>query len=194
MKKITLLIALFSVAIVSAQTTHDVDWLQGTTNSDVTIDVGDTVRWTWGNAFGHNLVPADGETDAPADFGVPDITADEGFVYEYTFTTPAEINYQCDPHSGSMNGLIIVNAIMSVQDQFEQNISFFPNPIKDDLNIKSLFSIDKYEVYSTTGKKVSEGQGEGALTNVRISHFPAGVYFVTVKSDSLTATIKLIKE
>ncbi len=195
MKKITLLAVLMIATVATAQQTFTVDWDQSTEAADATftLQVGDTVEWVWANVAPHDVQPAPGETDAPGDFG-SNIETGMGFTYSYTFTTPAEIDYLCTVHPGAMNGTLTVEAVMSVQDQFERNITFFPNPVKEDLKIRSLFSLDTYEIYSATGKKVSEGVGEGTYTNLNTSHFPAGVYFVTVKSEGLTATIKMIKE
>ncbi len=195
MKKITLLAVMMTTMVATAQQTFEVAWDQSTetANASFTLLVGDTVNWTWANAAPHDVQPAPGEMDAPGDFG-SDIQTGQGMSYSYTFTEPAVIDYLCTIHPGAMNGTLTVEATMSVQDQFERNITFFPNPVKEDLKIRSLFSIDTYEIYSTTGKKVSEGVGEGTFTSLNTSHFPAGVYFVTVKSEALSATIKLIKE
>lgn len=195
MKKITILAVFMIATVATAQQTFTVDWDQSTSQADATftLQVGDTVEWVWANGAPHDVQPAPTETDAPGDFGSV-IQTGMGSTYSYTFTTPAEIDYLCTVHPGSMLGTLTVEATMSVQDQFERNITFFPNPVKEDLKIRSLFSLDTYEIYSTTGKKVSEGVGEGTFTNLNTSHFPAGVYFVTVKSNELTATIKLIKE
>jgi plastocyanin len=195
MKKVTLLAAMMIAMVSTAQQTFMVDWDQSTESADATFTllVGDTVMWTWANVAPHDVQPASGEMDAPDDFG-SEILTGMGSTYSYTFTTPAVIDYLCTVHPGAMNGTLTVEAVMSVQDQFERNITFFPNPVKEDLKIRSLFSLDTYEIYSATGKKVSEGVGEGTYTNLNTSHFPAGVYFVTVRSNDLTATIKLVKE
>ena len=160
MKKITILAAMMIAMVSTAQQTFMVDWDQSTEAADATftLQVGDTVMWTWANGAPHDVQPAPGEMDAPGDFGSP-IQTGMGTTYSYTFTNPAVIDYLCTVHPGAMNGTLTVEAVMSVQDQFERNITFFPNPVKEDLKIRSLYSLDTYEIYSTTGKKVSEGVG-----------------------------------
>ena len=88
-----------------AQTTHDVTVGNSFFSpSDLTIEVGDTVRWT--NAAGGPLhdVTAD-------DFSFASVTASE-FVFTRTFNSVEEVLYHCTVHSSpggnSMNGRINV--------------------------------------------------------------------------------------
>jgi len=79
----------------------------------ITIDAGDTVRWTNLQAGFHNVA----ETDAPAD----NVWNGTGFrsglagtldTYEVTFSTPGTFYYVCEPHAFSeMKGEITVRAL-----------------------------------------------------------------------------------
>jgi plastocyanin len=64
------------------------------------IGTGDTVRWEWENG-GHN-VKADTTPDGSDWSGTPgsDLYS-SGHTYSYTFETPGEYSYYCDPHRGS---------------------------------------------------------------------------------------------
>jgi plastocyanin len=82
--------------------------------ADLTIHVGDTVRWTWGSA-GHNVVSgtsgnADGRFCSPSDTacdGAP--LSGAGTTYEHTFTQPGTFPYFCAAHvSLGMRGTIEV--------------------------------------------------------------------------------------
>ena len=92
-----------------------------------------------------------------------------------------------------MFGTITVEEVMSVQDKFERNIQFFPNPVTDQLAIQSLYQFDTYEIYNIQGRKLGEGVGEGNYTNVNTSYLPSGVYFVRITADDLSATIRIVK-
>lgn len=94
-----------------AQTTHDVTVGDNFFSpAEITIEVGDTVRWT--NAAGGNFhdVTAD-------DFSFASETSTE-FVYERTFNSVAEILYHCTVHSvpggSAMNGS--VNVVEGTED------------------------------------------------------------------------------
>ena len=64
------------------------------TPQDVTIQVGDTVQWTWA-ASGHSTTSGTpGSPDGIWDSGVQN----SGFVFSQTFTTAGTFNYFCMPH------------------------------------------------------------------------------------------------
>jgi len=64
------------------------------TPQNVTIQVGDTVQWTWA-ASGHSSTSGTpGNPDGLWDSGVQNI----GFVFSHTFTTAGTFNYFCSPH------------------------------------------------------------------------------------------------
>ena len=195
MKKITLLLVLLlSVTLMNAQTPVELDWLQGANGADYnfTISTGDTVQWIWMNASGHNVQPQDGENDAPADFGT-DIIAQNGFVYEYTFTEVAEIDYWCTPHLNNMFGTITIEEALSIEDKFEMNLAFYPNPVSNDMTIKTLIKFDTYEIYDLNGRKLGGGIGEGTFTNLDASYLKSGMYFIKVTAGDLTTTKRFMK-
>jgi plastocyanin len=74
-----------------------------------TIGAGDTVLWEWVSG-GHNVSPDDGGQPAGADWaGDDDGTFGSGHTYAYTFDTPGEYSYHCDPHqSVGMRGSFTV--------------------------------------------------------------------------------------
>ncbi|MHC4261202.1 MAG: cupredoxin domain-containing protein [Planctomycetota bacterium] len=114
---IQLLLSLLALApVAQAQTTHDVMLLTSTFSpKNLTIEVGDTVRWTWVNGF-HNCTSGIG--------GTPDMIWDSGFQaapYDFSVTfdqafidaNPVNGNrydYYCTIHLPGMTGSITVNA------------------------------------------------------------------------------------
>jgi len=106
MKKILLLLLVTLPFSAAAETTHDLSWANGggSVNQSLTIDVGDTVRWTWG-AGTHNLRSISGIEDFDSGY-----SAAAGNVFSYTFNQPGATSYQCDPHASNMNGTINVTA------------------------------------------------------------------------------------
>ena len=99
-------LAAFPLAATAA--THDVAVEDNRfTPNDITIDVGDTVRWT--NASGGN------PHDVQADDGSFASSIAASFVFERTFNSAAEILYYCSVHSSPganrdtrMNGRVTV--------------------------------------------------------------------------------------
>ncbi len=193
MKKITfLLLTLLSTVAINAQTTFDLDWEQGVNGAlaSFTIEVGDAVRWTWANTVPHSVTNKAGSTEN-FDSG---ILTGMGTQYTYTFTLVGENEYDCVVHPASMFGTITVVPVLSVQDKFERNLQFYPNPVNDELTIASLYQFDNYEIFDITGKKVGQGLGEGTFTTLNVSYLTTGTYFMKVTAGDLQTTIKLVKQ
>ena len=66
------------------------------------INVGDTVRWTWGSGT-HNLRTTSGVESFSSDFH-----STEGFQYTHQFNQVGATQYVCDPHPSTMFGTITV--------------------------------------------------------------------------------------
>ena len=105
MKTKLLLFFAFISLCGGAQTTHQLGW--GNTGSDanqqLTIEVGDTVEWTWGSGS-HNLL----KTSGAEEFGTGQTYYSGGHVYSHTFELVGANDYVCSPHAGNMNGTITV--------------------------------------------------------------------------------------
>ena len=105
MQRIATILALcLCIPRVAGAETHNVG-IAGTEFSpnDLTILVGDTVRWTNSNDGTHNVRADDGSWSS---------TTGSNWMYERTFNTVAEVEYYCSIHStptgNSMNGSISV--------------------------------------------------------------------------------------
>lgn len=92
---------------------HDVSMIDNEfVPADITINVGDTVRWTNNGALPHDARSDDGTTFSSADqYPTPDFMQ-PGDVYEFTFNSEGEIPYYCILHGGpggiGMSGTITV--------------------------------------------------------------------------------------
>ena len=188
---ITALVFFLTCVHIHAQTTFDLDWEQGVNgaNASFTIEIDDSVRWTWANGSPHSVTSLEGSTET-FDSGV---ISGQNTEFTWQFTQEGENPYQCDIHPGSMFGTITVVPKLSVDEKFRQNVKFYPNPVRDDLTIASLYRLDYYEIYDLSGKKVGWGNGEGTYTQLNVSYLNPGVYFMRVFSDDLKATIRLVK-
>ena len=87
--------------------------------------------------------------------------------------------------------------ILSVEDNSLENaVSFFPNPLKDKLNISNQKQLDlNIKVYNILGDLVLNVKNNG-ITNQTISlaSLNSGVYLVQLLSDNQQITKRLIKE
>ncbi|WP_165805965.1 T9SS type A sorting domain-containing protein [Marixanthomonas spongiae] len=176
---------------VHAQTTFDLDWYVGIPNADasITIETGDTVRWTWTDELPHSVTSDSGSQE---DFDSGIITGN-GTQFSYTFMQVGVNDYECDVHSG-MEGTITVDEVMSVEDKFRRNISFYPNPVANSLTVASLFKLDSYKIYNILGKLVAQGAANGNVTEIDMSSLQSGIYFVNATSGALQSSFKIAKQ
>lgn len=86
-------------------TSYNLGWSQSGDSIDqqLTIEVGDTVTWTWGSGT-HNLEQT-GDISEP---GFAEGYFSSGHVYSHTFTTVGAHDYLCSPHPNTMYGTITV--------------------------------------------------------------------------------------
>ena len=89
----------------SEGTSYDFGWSQNGDSIDqqLSIEVGDTVIWTWGSGT-HNLEQI-GDITEP---GFAEGYYSSGHVYSHTFTTIGAHDYLCGPHPNTMYGTITV--------------------------------------------------------------------------------------
>ena len=79
--------------------------------TDVSIDVGDTVCWIWENeSMGHNVAEVDSEdSDERSSDGVYSGAAATTVDFRHTFTEDETFYYVCEPHvAGDMRGKVTV--------------------------------------------------------------------------------------
>jgi hypothetical protein len=105
MKTKLLFIFSFAITTLAAQQTYNLGWSTtgDSINQQLSIEVGDTVIWTWGPGT-HNLVQINGETEP----GLLEGYFSQGHVYSHTFTTVGSHDYKCSPHPNTMYGTITV--------------------------------------------------------------------------------------
>jgi len=196
MKKITLFIMLGLAWCIQAQQTHDITWMMGISNQDtsVTINVGDTVRWTWGEAgMPHNITSVD--PNAPAGFGSATMSA-QGSTYEFTFTEPVTFTYRCSVHP-TMTGTITVEGSSNVDGFTTKSIKFYPTLVDDVLTIEAKETVKEYQIFDIQGKRVLKQTlaGNSSDFNINVTSLTKGVYFVQLTStEGENVTLKFSKK
>lgn len=191
-----LLFFILFTAFSFGQTTYDITWQQDVngTNASLEIQTGDTVRWIWGNEAPHNIVSSD--EDAPNDFGSETIIQ-EGYVYSYTFTEPAVIDYICNVHPGTMFGTITVGKNMNAEKAEALDFKIYPNPVKDRIFFQNQTNSEELEitVFDVLGKVVKQERLNNATmrNGVEVSSLKRGIYLVQVDNGRDSFTQKLIK-
>jgi len=183
---ITVLLILFVFSSIGFSQTVHVITLSGITFSpdDITVTVGDTVRWS--NVQGIHNVRAD---DNSFTSGPP---APAPWTYNHVFTSAGNNPYYCEPHGtpggGGMSGVVIVQNPVSVPGDetiaeiFELNQNY-PNPFNPTTNIGFRISTSEFvslKVFNVLGSEVA------VLIN---EEKPAGYYEIEFDASDLTSGI-----
>jgi plastocyanin len=189
-------------ATVFPQTLHVVAVLAHTFSpSDLTVGVGDTVRWENQSGF-HNVVADDGSfTNGSASSSL--------WTYEKVFSAVGEFRYYCVIHGSpggvGMSGIIHVITPTSIHtnkadqpDRFivEQN---YPNPFNPSTNIRydipqkslvtvTVFNILGVEIATLVNGEQASGQHE---INFKADNLPSGIYLYKVQAGNYIQTKKM---
>lgn len=86
------------------------------------------------------------------------------------------------------------DAVMNVSDLNNSDLTFYPNPVKDVLNLNSKSPIQNVSVYNLAGQKVISNSN---LTNnqINVSSLNSGVYvFRVTLQNGKTETLKIVKK
>ena len=193
MKKLLFILSLSLTLSLSAQVkTITIDWTFGSNsnatgannNADRTIEIGDTVIWNWTATGTHNV----NRTGGTSSDSFTSSFFSTGGTFSHTFTSLGTNVYQCDPHPGSMFGVITVQSegTLSTPDFVAlTKFSIYPNPSSDVMNI-SIPTLPNeglnLEVYDILGKKVYSEQITKLSSEVNIAEWNSGLYLVKLSS------------
>jgi len=87
-----------------------------------------------------------------------------------------------------------LNGSLATPDFTLPEFSYYPNPVHHTLNISNNSNIDEIEIFSVTGKSVLIKKINNDHSEIDLSNVASGVYFLKVKADGQTKTIKILKK
>lgn len=175
---------------------------------DVTINVGDTVRWI--HTGGSHTVTSGDPASCTGDglFNEPLNSANP--IVEFTFDTPGVVPYFCIPHCGlAMNGSVTVENPASASDETSGraglSLSVSPNPFNPRATIAFELSGSEpflLEIYDAAGRLIAtlvdEELAAGSHAVVwdgrsdQGTEVPSGIYYARSISERGAATARLI--
>ena len=94
----------------------------------------------------------------------------------------------------SLGSVVVTSNTLSVSDFTTINVSLFPNPTTQKINIQSDKQITDVAIYNTLGQIVKNASPQATNFSVETSNLNTGVYFVSLKTDTASKTIKFIKQ
>ena len=192
MKKTLLLFFTMISFTLSAQTTHNLDWANdgSSNNQQITIDVGDTIIWTWGSGT-HNLRATSGTESFDSGY-----FTGAGNTFTYTFNQVGSTDYVCDPHDGNMNGTVNVTSTAGISENNLLSFEMYPNPVSDLLNIQLPTGTEKAEVsvFDYTGRLVSSKIISSNDTAIDVQKISRGIYMIRVATNTKIGVQRFIKK
>ena len=84
-------------------------------------------------------------------------------------------------------------ASLSTSNVSISDVSVYPNPAKDFVNISAGEKIDSATIYDLTGRIVKRSNPNKEIFNFNISDLSNGVYLVKLNAGDKESTVKLIK-
>lgn len=209
MKKLLFTLSLITVLNVSAQTeTIDIEWgfdsnptADGNLNSSRTIEVGDTVTWTWVGNGNHNVQSNEDNSATNAESFSSGATVPAPNTFSYTFNVIGSTDYECNPHSTFMLGTITVVAegtLSSPVIEDPAKFTIYPNPGSEFINISIPKNINEslnLEVFDVLGKLVFKQQLNNLTSKINISKWNSGIYLVRLSTsdDAAKLTKRFVK-
>ena len=192
MKKTLLLFFTMISFTLSAQTTHNLDWANdgSSNNQQITIDVGDTIIWTWGSGT-HNLRATSGTESFDSGY-----FTGAGNTFTYTFNQVGSTDYVCDPHDGNMNGTVNVTSTAGISENNLLSFEMYPNPVSDLLSIQLPTGTEKAEVsvFDYTGRLVSSKIISSNDTAIDVQKISRGIYMIRVATNTKIGVQRFIKK
>ena len=112
-----------------------------------------------------------------------------------SFTPAVSGTYKVVVISGSCSATSACQSIVSLKVAgFDSKaFSFYPNPVRDNLNLNYSKEITSVKVMNVMGQVVLQKSINATTTQIEMSSIPAGTYFVEVKSLNDFKIIKVIK-
>jgi len=157
--------------------------------ANVTINLGDTVKWT--NTSGtHNVNGTTTTfTSNPESFGN---SLGTGWVYKHKFTIAGSYNYRCDQHfGGGMTGTVtVVDPTASLTNVSDANISIkiYPIPASKELTVEITNGSENnvsIVIYDLSGKEVLEMSNiTSDKVTINTSNLKNSTYLMSISNDN----------
>ena len=154
------------------------------TNGAAAVRFSDKFPSTTGYASYTNLT-----AEVPASAIVPGTT--QYFVVTFrsnNLSDPATIGW------GAIDDIALTYDLPLGREEFNANkVAFYPNPVKDVLNLKAAENIDSVMIYNLAGQQLLNKEINANETAVDMASFAKGTYIVNVISNNNVKTIKVVK-
>ena len=82
----------------------------------------------------------------------------------------------------------------SITENTVKNLTVYPNPVKDEINLANADDVDTVTLYNITGQKVLSQEVNGSNAKINTEALSKGIYFLKATSGTAQKTIKIVKD
>lgn len=87
---------------------------------------------------------------------------------------------------------INLSGSVGIDEQLQTEISIYPNPATDMLNVKAEIEVEQISILNTQGQEVYQEQLNRNAAQIDLSNFLPGLYFARIEADGKTYSKKII--
>ena len=164
-------------------------------NFNAGVEVGDDTNFvnkSWDAGKWYNLKAEINFTTKKIDYYIDNVKITTT-TFNSAITSIKEFDFEFDNYESGFkvdNVKIIDMNNMSVSDLNKSQISIYPNPAKDILNIRGVKELDTFTISDVTGRILIEGRNQ----NINVDNLKSGLYFINIKTKTEEFTHKFIKQ
>lgn len=109
---------------------------------------------------------------------------------EYTYNIPAGTKYvaincnSTDVFALFIDDVVISGGTTSVAEVSNNEVSVYPNPANNVVNVNANSNIDNVEIYSISGQKVGDFSANGTTTSINTESLSAGMYLMKINTEN----------
>nr|WP_294937264.1 PKD domain-containing protein [uncultured Flavobacterium sp.] len=128
------------------------------------------------------------------DFGDGTTSTEQNPTHTYAMNGNYNVTLTVSKCGISNEKVILLNTLSNGEwTVTNEDITIYPNPVANQLNLNSKNPIDKIDIYDSLFQKV---KSENNVTDksIDVSYLSSGVYFLMIKTDTKDHFVKLVKE
>ena len=175
---------------------NDGVWYQFTGNGfDVSVDVKNVNGWdpkigVFSGMCGN--FSCEGSADETGYEGEESLTIFATEIGKIYYVNIGHYNENSDNPEGPF-AISVRSSNLGTQSQFNDNLKYWPNPVRDFFNISHTDEITNIAVYNVMGQQVLAENIDSKSAQLDFSGFKSGSYFVKINTNLETKTVKLIR-
>lgn len=151
-----------------------------------------TITGTYATAYtgSNSWIATSGTTTIPTG---ADVTLDANPVHNGYVLMDA--GFETQPNATFLAVVVTDCFPLHINDEFLANeVSVYPNPIHDVVNVKATAEITEASILDIHGKTLISNSPHAANVMLNINNYSAGIYLLKVSTKEGTKTIKITKE